>query len=63
MGKIYTYSYTQDNQILLEKLNNKSGCYHHYGGGEYLIDNINKNSFMLGVERGGHSGGYWCSHI
>ena len=58
-AKIYTYEYPYKKEYLFEKLNNRKGCYHNYCEGEYLITLKNECEFWLGVERGGHSGGYW----
>ena len=58
-SKIYVYEYPYKKEYLLERLNNRKGCYHNYCEGEYLITLKNECEFWLGVERGGHSGGYW----
>ena len=58
-AKIYVYEYSYKKEYLFEKLNNRKGLYHNYCAGEYLIIIKNECEFWLGVERGGHSGGYW----
>ena len=58
-AKIYVYEYSYKKEYLFEKLNNRKGLYHNYCAGEYLIIIKNECEFWLGVERAGHSGGYW----
>ena len=55
----YVYEYPHTKEHLLDQLNDRRGINHNYCFGDYLIDIKNDNFFFLGVERGGHSGGYW----
>ena len=55
----YVYQYPHSKEHLLDKLNDRRGINHNYCFGDYLIDIKNDDFFFLGVQRGGHSGGYW----
>lgn len=63
MEKVYTFIFPGTREALVERLN----LYHHdtaFSGAEYYylgdyIVKIENGAFRFGVERGGHSRGYW----
>ena len=55
----YVYEYPSSKEALLHQLNDRRGNNHNYCFGDYLIEIKSDDRFFLGVERGGHSGGYW----
>lgn len=57
--KVFKYRYPFFKDSLLNKLNDRHSIYHNWNCGEYLIRIKNDNRFFLGVERVGHSSGYW----
>ena len=57
--KEFVYAYLDSKEQLLTKLNDRSGYYHNWCYGQYLIDIKRDDFFFLGVDRGGHGGGFW----